>query len=134
MPRTCHLLPLLLLFLLLRSCLYVESSVGVNWGTLSSHRISPPVVVDLLRQNKIPKVKLFDTDPVILRALMGSGIEVMVGIPNEFLGSLASSISASDAFVAQNISRFLVKGGTDIRFLIIFFLFYCPFCSDISLL
>lgn len=77
-------------------------------------------MVDLLRQNKIPKVKLFDTDPVILRALMGSGIEVMVGIPNELLGSVASSVSASDAFVAQNISRFMVKGGANIKYFDVF--------------
>lgn len=116
MPRTLHLLPLLLLFLLQRSCLFVQSAIGVNWGTLASHRISPPVVVDLLRQNKIQKVKLFDSNQEFIKALMGSGIEIMVGIPNDVLGSLASSVSASDAFVAQNISRFMVKGGADIRY------------------
>ncbi|KAJ4763234.1 hypothetical protein LUZ62_073609 [Rhynchospora pubera] len=118
MPRIHYYhLSLILLFLLLRSSLVVESAIGVNWGTIASHKVSPPVVVDLLRQNKIPKVKLFDTDPEILRALMGSGIEVMVGIPNEVLGSLASSVSASDAFVVQNISRFMVKGGANIRYI-----------------
>lgn len=66
---------------------------------------------------------------------MGSGIEVMAGVPNEFLSSLASSVSASDAFVAQNISRFMGKGGADIRYFHSFFFFLIPsFCSDISLI
>ncbi|KAJ3693207.1 hypothetical protein LUZ60_008687 [Juncus effusus] len=118
MSRTQLTLRLIFLFLLQRShLLVVQSAIGVNWGTVSSHKISPRVAVDLLRENKISKVKLFDSDPTILRALMGSGIQVMVGIPNELLSSVASSVSASDAFVAQNISRFLVKGGTDIRYI-----------------
>nr|CAD1839332.1 unnamed protein product [Ananas comosus var. bracteatus] len=109
---------LLLLLLLLQRHLYaVESAIGVNWGMLSSHRIPPSIVVDLMRENRIAKVKLFDSDPGILRALVGSGIEVMVGIPNEMLSTLASSQAASDVWVAQNVSRYLVKGGVDIRYI-----------------
>lgn len=94
----------------------VDSAIGVNWGTLSSHRLPAPVVVDLMKDNKIGKVKLFDADPEVLRALRGSGIEVMVGIPNELLAFLASSVSASDLWVSQNVSRYMVKGGVDIRY------------------
>uniref|UniRef100_A0A1D1ZAF6 glucan endo-1,3-beta-D-glucosidase n=1 Tax=Anthurium amnicola TaxID=1678845 RepID=A0A1D1ZAF6_9ARAE len=100
-----------------RSFLMVGAAVGVNWGALSSHRLSPSVVVDLLRDNKIGKVKLFDVDPSVLRALRGSGIEVMVGIPNEILAALSSSTGVTDLWVAQNISRYAVKGGVNIRYI-----------------
>jgi len=106
------LLPILLL---LRSVDVVESGIGVNWGTLSTHRLPPPIVVDLLKENRIEKVKLFDSDPDVLRALMGSGIQVMIGIPNEMLGVLGASAAAADLFVRQNVSRYLIKGGSDIR-------------------
>ena len=46
---------------------------------------------------------------------MGSGIQVMVGIPNEMFASLSSSTAVSDLWVRQNISSYLVKGGVDIR-------------------
>ncbi|XP_074583096.1 glucan endo-1,3-beta-glucosidase 5-like [Curcuma longa] len=104
-------------FLLQRWLLLVDSAIGVNWGTVSSHRLPPPVVVDLLKANKIGKVKLFGTDPDVLRALRGSGIEVMVGIPNELLGVLASSAAASDLWVSQNVTRYMGKGGADIRYI-----------------
>lgn len=94
----------------------VESSVGVNWGTLSTHRIAPHLVVDLLKVNKIQKVKLFDTDPTSLRALMGSGIQVMVGIPNELLAALASSVVNSDLWIKRSVSMFVGKGKVDIRY------------------
>lgn len=73
-------------------------------------------MVDLLQQNKIQKVKLFDADPGALKALEGSGIEVMVGIPNEMLSVLGSSSVASDLWVRQNVSSFVGKGGVAIRY------------------
>ncbi|KAK3007943.1 hypothetical protein RJ639_013356 [Escallonia herrerae] len=111
------LLLYLVVVVLSGSALVVESGIGVNWGTISSHRLSPSTVVDLLKDNKIHKVKLFDADPGSLRALMGSGIEVMVGIPNELLALLSSSTAAADLWVSQNVSRYMVKGGTNIKYI-----------------
>lgn len=101
--------------LVVGSFLKAESAIGVNWGTLSFHKLKPSTVVDLLKVNKIPKVKLFEADPDVLEALMGSGIQVMVGIPNEMLAALSSSTVASDLWVRQNVSRYVVNGGVDIR-------------------
>ncbi|KAM1265798.1 hypothetical protein ACFX2J_035436 [Malus domestica] len=92
-----------------------ESAIGVNWGSMSFHRLKHSVVVDLMKDNKISKVKLFDADPDSLRALLGSSIQVMVGIPNEMLAALSSSVDASDLWVRQNVSRYMVKNGADIR-------------------
>lgn len=106
---------LLCLILLFRSSLVVESAIGVNWGTISFHKLKPSTVVGLLKSNRIEKVKLFDAEPSVLKALMGSGIQVMVGVPNEMLASLSSSALASDLWVRQNVSSYVVKGGVDIR-------------------
>lgn len=105
-----------ILFLLLASLSVVESAIGVNWGTISTHRLPPETVVNLLKDNRISKVKLFDADPSVLRALKGSGIEVMVGIPNDMLALLSTSPAASDSWISQNISRYMVKGGVNIKF------------------
>lgn len=91
--------------------------MGVNWGTISFHRLNPSTVVDLLKTNKISKVKIFDTDPGVLKALMGSGIQVMVGVPNEMLAALSSSTAASDLWVRQNVTSYVGKGGVDIRYI-----------------
>ena len=95
--------------------LVAESAIGVNWGTLSFHKMKPSTVVDLLKDNNIQKVKLFEADPLVLRALMGSGIQVMVGIPNEMLATLSSSPAAADLWIRQNVSSYIGKGGADIR-------------------
>ncbi|THG13979.1 hypothetical protein TEA_024848 [Camellia sinensis var. sinensis] len=98
------------------SAIVAESGLGVNWGTVSLHKLSPSTVVDLLKFNNIQKVKLFDADPDVLKSLMGTGIQLMVGIPNEMLSLLSSSTVASDLWVRQNVSRYIVKGGVDIRY------------------
>lgn len=106
-------IPFLLLLLSSSSLLLqaVQSGIGLNWGTLSLHRLSPPTVVNLLKLNKINKVKLFDADPYVLKALMNSPIEVMLGIPNDMLPLLTSSTAAADLWVSQNVSRYMLKGG-----------------------
>lgn len=94
-----------------------EAAIGVNWGTISHHRLSPKTAVDLLKENKISKVKLFDADPQVVNALRGSGIQVMVGIPNEMLSLLSSSPAAADLWVRQNLTLHLsAKPPADIRY------------------
>ncbi|KNA06927.1 hypothetical protein SOVF_176590 [Spinacia oleracea] len=94
-----------------------EAAIGVNWGTLSQHRLSATTVVDLLKQNKISKVKLFDADPEVLNGLRGTHIQVMVGIPNEFLSIISSSIPAADSWVHHNLSAYVsTNPSVDIRY------------------
>ncbi|CAA6664568.1 unnamed protein product [Spirodela intermedia] len=97
------------------------TQVGFNWGLKSSHPLPADKVVQLLRDNGVTKVKLFEADPQALTALAKSGIEVMVGIQNDLLdlspaaspppstGSLRTSppTSPSSAFVAVGNEPFL---------------------------
>ncbi|KAL4372829.1 hypothetical protein AHAS_Ahas05G0020900 [Arachis hypogaea] len=57
--------------------------VGVNWGTQATQQLRADTVVKMMKDNGIEKVKLFDADGRIMSALAGSGIEVMVAIPND---------------------------------------------------
>ncbi|KAK1263692.1 Glucan endo-1,3-beta-glucosidase 5 [Acorus gramineus] len=106
-----------LFFLLLYSCYLLSSTqgLGFNWGTRSSHPLPGDIVVRLLKDNGIDKVKLFEADPQALSALGNSGIEVMLGIPNEFLAPLASTVQVAEQWVMQNVSQYISKYGVDIR-------------------
>lgn len=89
--------------------------LACNWGTRSTHPLPPNIVVQLMKDNGFNKVKLFEADPGALKALGKSGIQVMVGIPNDLLGSLASSVNNAVAWVSQNVSSYISKNGVDIR-------------------
>lgn len=91
------------------------NGIGANWGTQTSHPLPPSQVVQMLRENGFQKVKLFDAEEATLNALKKTGIQVMVGIPNDMLFSLASNFKAAEKWVSKNISGF-VSDGVDIRY------------------
>ncbi|CAL1392296.1 unnamed protein product [Linum trigynum] len=89
--------------------------LAANWGTQSTHPLPANIVVKLLKENGFDKVKLFEADPPALKALGNSGIQVMVGIPNELLGPLSSSVQAAIDWVQQNVSTYISQMGVNIR-------------------
>ncbi|KVI01443.1 glucan endo-1,3-beta-glucosidase 6-like [Cynara cardunculus var. scolymus] len=96
---------------------WIESvnGIGANWGTQSSHPLPPGTVVKMLKDNGIQKVKLFDADYGALKALGKSGIQVMVGIPNDMLATMASSMKAAEKWVSKNVSDH-INNNVDIRY------------------
>lgn len=101
----------LLLFVgLLGCCCYGGvDGLGVNWGTIATHKLPPKVVVQMLKDNGIKKVKLFDADQTILNALAGSGIEVMIAIQNNLLASMGDEGQAKK-WVEHNVTRYIDAG------------------------
>ncbi|KAL2472285.1 Glucan endo-1 [Abeliophyllum distichum] len=91
-------------------------SIGANWGTQASHPLPPPSVVKLLKDNGVQKVKLFDAESNVLNALRGSGMEVMVGIPNDMLYTLANSVDSAEKWVERNVSIHVSSNSVDIRY------------------
>ncbi|PPS20423.1 hypothetical protein GOBAR_AA00153 [Gossypium barbadense] len=87
----------------------VAQGLGVNWGVIASHPLDPKIVVNILKDNGIKKVKLFHAEHDILTALSGTDIEVMVGIPNHSLESLSEKYSVAQAWVKANITAYQLQ-------------------------
>ncbi|CAO2822051.1 unnamed protein product [Amaranthus hypochondriacus] len=89
--------------------------LGVNWGTQAIHKLPPNTVVEMLKDNGIQKVKLFDADELTLSAFSGTNIEVMVAIPN---GDLVAMLDYKRAqkWVEKNVTRYNFKGGVNIKY------------------
>ncbi|KAF0901272.1 hypothetical protein E2562_038875 [Oryza meyeriana var. granulata] len=105
-----------LLLVLVVACMARWSEgIGVNWGTQMSHPLPASTVVQLLKDNGFDRVKLFDAEDGILTALKGSGIQVMIGIPNDMLAGLAAGANAAEDWVSKNVSKH-VNNGVDIRY------------------
>eukprot|EP01018_Ginkgo_biloba_P026845 Gb_21213 [translate_table: standard] len=84
----------------------VVQGLGINWGTRATHPLAPDIVVRLLKDNGIKKAKLFDADEHTLKALAESDIEVMVGIPNDMLQTMATNAQAAANWVAKNVTSY----------------------------
>lgn len=92
-----------------------SEGLGVNWGTMANHKLPPKVVVQMLKDNGIKKVKLFDADSTTMSALAGSDIEVMVAIPNADLSAMGTYARAKD-WVRRNVTRYNFQGGVNIKY------------------
>ncbi|PIN13870.1 Glucan endo-1,3-beta-D-glucosidase [Handroanthus impetiginosus] len=111
-----HYLFTIFFFFMLGERLLLADGFACNWGTRATHPLPPRIVVKLMKDNGFNKVKLFEADPGALEALGKSGIQVMVGIPNDMLANLASSVRAAEEWVSQNVSYYLSRKGVDIRY------------------
>uniref|UniRef100_A0A6N2MEK0 glucan endo-1,3-beta-D-glucosidase n=1 Tax=Salix viminalis TaxID=40686 RepID=A0A6N2MEK0_SALVM len=77
---------------------------------MAIRKLSPETVVQMLKDNGILKVKLFDADQNTMTALAGSGIEVMVAIPNDQLAVMGDYNRAKD-WVKRNVTQRLNDAG-----------------------
>ncbi|KAJ4823205.1 hypothetical protein Tsubulata_007559 [Turnera subulata] len=106
---------LLLLGLLLLGTCWSVDGLGVNWGTMAVKKLPPKIVVQMLKDNGITKVKLFDAADDTMVALAGSDIEVMVAIPNDQLAVMGDYDRAKD-WVKRNVTRYNFNGGVKIKY------------------
>ncbi|KAL7144106.1 hypothetical protein ABFS83_08G236500 [Erythranthe nasuta] len=90
--------------------------MGVNWGTQASQNLHPSIIVQMLKDNNINKIKLFDSDSWVVKYFAGTGIDVMLGIPNNQLASLAKDYDNAKDWVKQNLTKHLYDGGVNIRY------------------
>ncbi|KAI7744944.1 hypothetical protein M8C21_016843 [Ambrosia artemisiifolia] len=66
---------------------FVES-LGINYGQVGNNLPPPDKVLVLLKSLRVTKTRIYDTNPDILTAFAGSGIELIVTVENDMLGTL----------------------------------------------
>ncbi|KAK5795437.1 hypothetical protein PVK06_036703 [Gossypium arboreum] len=98
------------LFLLLLTTVFnlfsSTAAIGVNYGMVSDNLPSPTEVANFIKTKTIfDSVKIFDTNPDVLRAFANTGITMTVTIPNGEIPNLANEGAAS-AWVNANIQPF----------------------------
>ncbi|KAJ1281216.1 hypothetical protein BS78_04G290900 [Paspalum vaginatum] len=91
---------------LLHVCPAEAGTVGVNYGRVANNLPNPAAVVQLLKQQGVTQVKLYDTEPTVLRALANSRIKVVVALPNEQLAAAAARPSYALLWVRRNVAAY----------------------------
>lgn len=77
--------------IMFRSFVFVVAApIGLCYGRVANNLPQPLDVINLIKANGISRIRLFNADPEALAPFAGTGIELMIGVPNENLTSLAA--------------------------------------------
>ncbi|KAF7817573.1 glucan endo-1,3-beta-D-glucosidase-like [Senna tora] len=101
--RSAFLVLLLFLSFDLSNC---ESYIGVNYGELADNLPPPSATAKLLQSSSIEKVRLYGTDPALIKALANTGIGIVIGTANGDIPSLASDPSFAKNWIDSNVIPF----------------------------
>ncbi|WCJ30042.1 Glucan endo-1 3-beta-glucosidase 3 [Euphorbia peplus] len=82
---------------------------GINYGRIADNIPSPDEVVTLLRAAKIRNVRIYDADHSVLKAFSGTGLELVVGLPNGLVKEMSANASEAMTWVKENVQAFLPK-------------------------
>lgn len=105
MAKLTHLSPPFIFSLLLSTLLSTEaqSFLGVNYGQVADNLPPPDATVKLLQSTSISKVRLYGSDPAIIKALANTGIGIVIGAANGDIPALASDPSQAIQWIASNV-------------------------------
>ncbi|XP_034688163.1 glucan endo-1,3-beta-glucosidase-like [Vitis riparia] len=103
---------LLLGFVIMSTLTIGAQSIGVCYGTNGNNLPSASQVINLYKSNGIGSMRIYDPNSDTLQALKGSGIELILDVPNTSLQSLASDASAASTWVQNNV----VNYASDVNF------------------
>ncbi|KAL3534425.1 hypothetical protein ACH5RR_002886 [Cinchona calisaya] len=103
-----QLMPTMILLglLLIATLDFTEAQTGVCYGRLGNSLPSPADVVALSNQNNIRRIRIYEPHQPTLQALRGSNIEVILGVPNTDLQSVAASQANANNWIQNNVRNY----------------------------
>lgn len=79
------------------------AALGINYGQVGNNLPSPAQVVSLLASLRIGKVRIYDANPQVLAAFAGTGIELIVTVPNDLVRPMAASPGEALQWVSSSV-------------------------------
>ncbi|GAU22277.1 hypothetical protein TSUD_260770 [Trifolium subterraneum] len=80
---------------------------GVNYGRVSDNLPPPESVVTLLKAAKIKNIRIYDVNPQVLSAFKGSGIGIIVCLPNELLTDIGVAEDRAMSWIKDNVQPYV---------------------------
>ncbi|KAL4564011.1 hypothetical protein LXL04_028060 [Taraxacum kok-saghyz] len=80
---------------------------GINYGRIADNIPSPKQVVRLLKSAKIKNVRIYDYDHTVLDAFKGSGLDLVIGLPNGMVKEMSTNPDHALTWVKDNVQSYL---------------------------
>ncbi|XP_061360445.1 probable glucan endo-1,3-beta-glucosidase A6 [Gastrolobium bilobum] len=104
-------------FLFSTSSAKLSGTPGINYGQLGNNLPSPTTSVSLIKSLKAKSVKIYDTNPKILKALKNTGLKVSIMVPNQLVSNISTNQTLANQWVKSNVVPFYPQ--TLIRYLLV---------------
>nr|AYP70319.1 beta-glucosidase 6 [Actinidia deliciosa] len=95
----------------------ISSKIGINYGRLGNNLPSPNNTIELIKNMKAGRVKIYDANPEILTLLSGTKLQVSIMVTNDLISSIASNQALADLWVRENV--LVHYPGTMIRYILV---------------
>ncbi|KAI5566005.1 hypothetical protein BDE02_14G157500 [Populus trichocarpa] len=83
-----------------------QSFIGINYGQVADNLPPPSSTAKLLQSTSIQKVRLYGSDPAIIKALANTGIGIVIGTANGDIPGLASDPNFAKSWINTNVLPF----------------------------
>ncbi|BFG17816.1 hypothetical protein CerSpe_040900 [Prunus speciosa] len=83
-----------------------QSFIGVNYGQVADNLPPPSATAKLLQSTSIQKVRLYGSDPAIIKALANTGVGIVIGAANGDIPGLASDQNFAKSWIDANVAPF----------------------------
>ncbi|XP_073156214.1 glucan endo-1,3-beta-glucosidase 7 [Henckelia pumila] len=83
-----------------------QSFIGVNYGQVADNLPPPAATAKLLQSTSIGKVRLYGSDPAVIKALAGTGMGIMLGVSNSDIPAMASDPNSAKNWINVNVLPF----------------------------
>lgn len=106
----CRCLLLLLVFFVQKGYVTAKpftGTYGINYGRIADNIPSPNEVVTLLKAAKIKNVRIYNFDHSVLDAFKGSGLDLVIGLPNENVKDMSDNPDHALTWVRDNVQSYL---------------------------
>ncbi|CAK8560200.1 unnamed protein product [Lathyrus sativus] len=111
------LISLFIFSLFITSSGEISGQPGVNYGQLGNNLPTPTTSVSLIKNLKAKRVKIYDANPEILKALENTGLQVSIMLPNQLITNISLNQTLSNQWIQSNLVPFYPK--TLIRYLLV---------------
>ncbi|KAG8387253.1 hypothetical protein BUALT_Bualt02G0002200 [Buddleja alternifolia] len=95
----------------------MQPKIGVCYGELGNNLPEPSKSIDLIRNLNAKRIKIYGTNPSILKSIQGTNLQISIMLPNQLIPAIAANQTLADQWIRTNVAPFYPN--SNIRYLLV---------------